>query len=1307
MVWVRTFRSYACSIQLATVYILFVRQKWAGQHSVLVQKSKGYTEKAKIVRAGLDLAIAQFTRISHRRNCSATNQRKGDLRRRSRNQSVCNIAIATLVQAARDNAGQQTPSRLLNLPPSSIETPPAQSHQEEALPGLSSELPNQIISSGSLQSTTWREGQEDDLFQPGRSQLRHAVHTDFVVPMSHEASTNTSLGYILYHQQEISSNPTFPRLPEQIGHSDLQPLSMFLFSMGNPSFTENHPSPSSGAVQNPFFSTDANTQAAAWLNFPMQRLQTTQSGVAHVQSTFSPTFNTAPAFQGRSQSQQLATPRLSTNQPIPVNNQPFLFNLPVHSPLSSADVNARSGFSMFQLQTNQGAIAHIRPTTFTPFNTARALQGRPQMQVHPTKQLLNRRGRSAGPLHGMPLLSSERPCSRPNRPPASDKPARHPSIPINTNAQAEEWVRSPMFQPQIPHCTDAAHVRPPPPVSSSTAQTLQGLLQPLTHPTRQPSNLRTRSSALQHGIPLPYSGRSCFRPNQPSASCESGGHPLSPPDANVQAEAWLRSSMFQPQTTQRPDARRVRPAPPVTTRNAPSFQRYPAGPSHGMSMPSPGRPYSRLTQPPASKEPARHRLTPEDANAQANAWLRSPVFQTQTTQRPTAHVGPTLTALSKTELVSQGGEPQPYPFVAVQDAVPSDITGTSTSYASTSGPPTRRQPAQSYDESITSPAQDSMFGPPSIHSRLKRPEDHSPHLHRPLTSRGASLADIHETPIQQLKQFERDPVTALISLAINSGHNRFRTASRLYSNRNTLDLEDPDTLQILQTIAEEMEAGFTDDGQNPRARIVETFQHAVDLKAQLFGSASCGTEESALYHDVNLLQLPKLQLSPDEVGRLTSVPVDFRPTISHFRSTTGAYFHLHPEFVTAARDETGSVTSETAKLCAGCWYHLGNRQPTIPPLSIAAGIDFGVPSRIGRPPLHMAEQYVIARARLYASVIKLTGATSAQRHSARQGYVIAFPQPESAELVAEQARATGDIGEGSTPVPMACPLSSASPSSVSRRSGMLWCPTDVVFSWLRALKHLNHLYANITIDDTPEMEASLEHADDLIQHARIVSDDVGIAVDRLATAEREQPIAPMHGQEPEEDMELPQSAKLPSVFLGKSAHPTRDRGGPAVQVLQSRRDTLSSGPVPDERSDSNGGGVGEVGSVVDPETQSDVAEAEASAESHETARIDIPDVRGHRPMCEFEGNDRLLYSAFPFLFLLGSGLRKPGSVPQCDCRHMLLQFTCNFATWYRFLFCLFDQLQRHAATRAVTARFKNNPESLEKLQAWAADPAFL
>ncbi|KZR96778.1 Uncharacterized protein APZ42_008689, partial [Daphnia magna] len=99
--------------------------------------------------------------------------------------------------------------------------------------------------------------------------------------------------------------------------------------------------------------------------------------------------------------------------------------------------------------------------------------GRSEMQRYPTQQLPNLRGRSAGPLHGMPLLSSEQPCSRLNQPPASNEPARHPSVPKDTDAQAEAWVRSPMFQPQILHRTDAVHVRPPPPASSSTAQALK------------------------------------------------------------------------------------------------------------------------------------------------------------------------------------------------------------------------------------------------------------------------------------------------------------------------------------------------------------------------------------------------------------------------------------------------------------------------------------------------------------------------------------------------------------------------------------------------------------------------------------------------------------------------------------------------------------------------------------------------------------------------------------------------------------------------------------------------------------------
>lgn len=98
---------------------------------------------------------------------------------------------------------------------------------------------------------------------------------------------------------------------------------------------------------------------------------------------------------------------------------------------------------------------------------------------------------------------------------------------------------------------------------------------------------------------------------------------------------------------------------------------------------------------------------------------------------------------------------------------------------------------------------------------------------------------------------------------------------------------------------------------------------------------------------------------------------------------------------------------------------------------------------------------------------------------------------------------------------------------------------------------------------------------------------------------------------------------------------------------------------------------------------------------------------GHKPVNEFTDNDRLLYCAFPFLFFLGKGLQKSNLVNKRQRRHLLMQFTCNFSTCHRFIFCLFDQLQRHSAAQTVAAKFKNNPESLDKLKSWVSDPHFL
>ena len=89
-----------------------------------------------------------------------------------------------------------------------------------------------------------------------------------------------------------------------------------------------------------------------------------------------------------------------------------------------------------------------------------------------------------------------------------------------------------------------------------------------------------------------------------------------------------------------------------------------------------------------------------------------------------------------------------------------------------------------------------------------------------------------------------------------------------------------------------------------------------------------------------------------------------------------------------------------------------------------------------------------------------------------------------------------------------------------------------------------------------------------------------------------------------------------------------------------------------------------------------------------------------------ENNNLLLYSSFPFLFLFGKGLKQCGSVDKKAARHMLLQFNASFSNCHRFIFLLFDQLQRHAASRVIASRVKCNAKSFDLFVKLVNEPNF-
>ena len=230
---------------------------------------------------------------------------------------------------------------------------------------------------------------------------------------------------------------------------------------------------------------------------------------------------------------------------------------------------------------------------------------------------------------------------------------------------------------------------------------------------------------------------------------------------------------------------------------------------------------------------------------------------------------------------------------------------------------------------------------------------------------------------------------------------------------------------------------------------------------------------STKYIQVNVNILTSLQLSQDNICELNVVPPQFRSAFSVYTSPDGTKYHLHSELVDDTL-EHGNIISK-CWLCVSCNNALMDNK--IPKLSIAAGVDFGDPARIGLPSLTLTEEYLIAKGRLLVSIVKLVGSQPSSRQSAKRGHVISFPH-NGPSAVAEREHAFGKIDRKTYPridgleeVLFVSFVGSRSEWEAHLLSGMpggidLQVRSAVVYQWLHALKALNPLYKDINIDDS-------------------------------------------------------------------------------------------------------------------------------------------------------------------------------------------------------------------------------------------------
>ena len=402
-------------------------------------------------------------------------------------------------------------------------------------------------------------------------------------------------------------------------------------------------------------------------------------------------------------------------------------------------------------------------------------------------------------------------------------------------------------------------------------------------------------------------------------------------------------------------------------------------------------------------------------------------------------------------------------------------------------------------------------------------------------------------------------------------------------------------------------------------------------------------------------------------------------------------FWIHPELVEQGTDGIASV-----RLCKHCHDCLASRPrgrnigAKLPELSIANGIDFGNPDRLGLPELTLVEMYLLSPVRLYGSVIKLRPFEKDGDVRILNGHLIAFLQLSANALGAIRSNAIryprlddvrrlvtvsflGDRGQ----------LERMLNGGDSRIPKDLTVRPDVVYLWLAALCVLNpeHFPPDSINNRTEAIDAELR---ELTQH--LLADTINIdAIGQKMNEELESDTARVrYGTQQH-------AADVTDAFGSESLAEEGAQGCGAAQpaiaatILRGNADSLGDPP--------------------DTET-ADILNAMRNVvsgnERDSVHRIN----RECNPVNEFTDNKRLILGAFPQLFLLGKGLKSTNSVPQRVAEHMILQFHGHFASNRWLLFTLMNQHMRHSAARAVCAAVNAHPEAGEEFAHMCSDEEF-
>ena len=429
---------------------------------------------------------------------------------------------------------------------------------------------------------------------------------------------------------------------------------------------------------------------------------------------------------------------------------------------------------------------------------------------------------------------------------------------------------------------------------------------------------------------------------------------------------------------------------------------------------------------------------------------------------------------------------------------------------------------------------------------------------------------------------------------------------------------------------------------------------------------------------------------------------------SFYISQSQEYYHFHPELVSLDNDNNEIIT-----LCGDC----NRERDSLPPNSIAAGVDFGSFHRLGLVPLNLQEETVLSFVRLFITIFKIssnrTGRVNVNVNYMQKIHAILFGH-DCPHMVAERLGEVIDLINADSLMETMLVLfydSHGRYDTLVKRmhgSSFLFPRWWQIISWIRVWKVIHPKYLRVRMPEKNNLQAVLEKAQETVIHeSRIITDkniiaqDEAIGSDVAQTTQIEVPpgsevqIAQHDtptGEEPEDTENPPLQVTYvcddPSTFTTKD--PTRF----AAQCLHSIEKLADI----DKDEDSHPHETSPSVMPHDEITAFDFAQLMNLVHQKE-----VSTTRKGEPINEI-GNKKLLGIAFPSTFMFGTTYPNKGpTLGNPQILHLEQQFTNIPQKDMRLRGYLEDVVTRFEVMHGVVSHIKSNPRAVDKISKLCVD----